>query len=240
MMKRDTENTVCHNSVKHQMCRSWQSFMILLFGINQQDTLNIAQIALDDSISQITDSQSKCTDELQDIVQQVKQIHANHRAKVPANLLQRSKSLRETLSVLTKKRNSLEHHKEQIESSKLNQTLLNSMKQTNNAMKSLGVNVSDADNIMLDLEEASTELGQLQSTLASNANDDVDDTELEQELELMLSDNAMSLNSIATRKKKQNTASNAQQATNDSAQIQNNNNEATNEVSMQVAHSEPV
>tara|TARA_B100001540_G_scaffold298685_1_gene302435 strand:- start:725 stop:1369 length:645 start_codon:yes stop_codon:yes gene_type:complete len=214
--------------------------MILLFGINQQDTLNIAQIALDESISQITDSQGKCTSELQDIVQQVKQIHANHRAKVPVNLLQRSKSLRETLSVLSKKRNALENHKEQIETSKLNQTLLNSMKQTNNAMKSLGVNVSDADNIMLDLEEASTELGQLQSTLASNTNDDVDDTELEQELELMLSENAMSLNSFSTRKQKQNTALHEQDSTNNSAKIQNNNNDTENEVTVEVAHSEPV
>ena len=114
MNEPDTESTICQSSMRHQMCRSWQSFMIMVFGINQQDTLNIAQIALDDSITQIKESQSKCTTELQDIVSQVKKIHASHRAKVPHHFLQRSKSLRDSLTVLSKKRTALENHKEQM------------------------------------------------------------------------------------------------------------------------------
>ena len=240
MIEQNTESAICQSSIRHQMCRSWQSFMIMVFGINQQDTLNIAQIALDESIMQITESQSKCSTELQDIVSQVKNIHASHKAKVPPHFLQRSKSLRDSLTVLAKKRTALENHKEQIEASKLNQTLLNSMKQTNNAMKSLGVNISDADNIMLDLEEASTELGQLQSTLASNISDDVDDVELEQELELMLSDNAMSLNTLSVRKPKHKTVTLQQESAKQAEAVQNDDSIKEPKPIPESVHSEPV
>ena len=198
----ESQQVLCHKNFKQQFCRSWQSLMVVVFGISQQDSLAIAQVALDDSIAQIAESESKCTKELQDIVTKVKKTHAQKRASMPVDLLQRSKSLRESLATLNKKRVALENHKDQIETSKLNQTLLNSMKHTNNAMKSLGVNISDADNIMLDLEDASSELGQLQSTLSTNIHNDIDEIELEQELQLMLSDDAMSLQQAKPRQSK--------------------------------------
>ena len=186
------------------MCRSWQSFMVVVFGISQQDSLAIAQVALDDSIAQIKESEQKCTKELHEIVIKVKNTHVRKRASMPVDLLQRSKSLRESLGTLHKKRIALESHKDQIETSKLNQTLLHSMKHTNIAMKSLGVNISDADNIMLDLEDTTSELGELQSTLSTKMSSDIDDVELEEELQLMLSEDAMSFQYAKTRPSKTN------------------------------------
>ena len=204
-MNTNHSSNECHVNLKQQMCRSWQSLMVVLFGISQNDSLAIAQVALDDSITQITESEQKCTKELREIVMKVQNTHKKKRVSMPVDLLQRSKSLRESLATLHKKRIALENHKDQIETSKLNQSLLHSMKHTNNAMKSLGVNISDADNIMLDLEDTTSELGQLQSTLSTNMSSDIDDVDLEQELQLMLSDDAMSFQYVKPKPSKTHT-----------------------------------
>ena len=67
------------------------------------------------------------------------------------------------------------------------------MKHTTDALQTMGLKVAEADNIMIDLEEHTGDLNAVQNTLASSIHTDYDLTQedLENELALMLSDDAM-------------------------------------------------
>jgi hypothetical protein len=75
--------------------------------------------------------------------------------------------------------------------------MLQSMKHTNMALQNLGFKISDADSIMLDLEEADSDAQAMQNTLSSSFGEDDDHCDLEAELALMLSEDAL----VATRSK---------------------------------------
>ncbi len=66
------------------------------------------------------------------------------------------------------------------------------MKHTSEALQTMGMKVSEADNIMLDLEDSASDLNSLQTTLSSNFMDsDLSDTDLSEEMALILSDDSM-------------------------------------------------
>ena len=66
------------------------------------------------------------------------------------------------------------------------------MKHTSDALQTIGMKVSDADNIMLDLEDSTTDINSLQSSLSSSFMDgDVSDMDLSDELELILADDGL-------------------------------------------------
>jgi len=87
----------------------------------------------------------------------------------------------------------------------MNQNMLVSMKHTSEALQTLGLKVSDADNIMLDLEESASDVTNLQNTLSTSAFDnDFTEMELHEELALLLGeDDAESIgrHTIKTAKK---------------------------------------
>jgi hypothetical protein len=63
------------------------------------------------------------------------------------------------------------------------------MKHTSEALQTLGMKVSDADNIMLDLEDSASDMSSMQNTLsASHFDNDMNDIDLNDELALLLSD----------------------------------------------------
>jgi hypothetical protein len=91
-----------------------------------------------------------------------------------------------------KKRMGMEKQLETLRQSQLNQNMLLSMKHTSEALQTMGMKVSEADNIMLDLEDSASDLNSLQTTLSSNFMDsDLSDTDLSEELALILSDDSM-------------------------------------------------
>jgi hypothetical protein len=71
----------------------------------------------------------------------------------------------------------------------MNQNMLVSMKHTSEALQTLGLKVSDADNIMLDLEESASDVTNLQNTLSTSSFDnDFTEMDLHEELALLLGD----------------------------------------------------
>jgi hypothetical protein len=65
------------------------------------------------------------------------------------------------------------------------------MKHTNIALQNIGLKVSDADAIMLDLDEAQTDIQDVQNSMSSSFANDEDQFDLEAELTLMLSEDAL-------------------------------------------------
>lgn len=73
----------------------------------------------------------------------------------------------------------------------LNQNMLLSMRHTSDALQMLGLKVTDADNIMLDLEESTGDINALQGMLSSGFDAELTQEDLDAELELVLSDDAL-------------------------------------------------
>ena len=65
------------------------------------------------------------------------------------------------------------------------------MKHTNIALQNIGLKVSDADAIMLDLDEAQSDIQDVQNSMSSSFANDEDQFDLEAELNLMLSDDPL-------------------------------------------------
>jgi hypothetical protein len=90
---------------------------------------------------------------------------------------------------------------ETLRQSQLNQNMLLSMKHTTDALQTLGLNVRDADSIMLDMEDATGDTQALQSALSSGWTDnDLSPEDLEAELELLLSDDALCPSAVPRRR----------------------------------------
>ena len=105
--------------------------------------------------------------------------------------LVKSSNLRKQLCTLQQKRIGMEMQMDKLRESKLNMQMLQSMKHTNMALQNIGLKVSDADAIMLDLEEAQSDARDVQNSLALSFTDDDSNFDLEAELQLMLSDDAL-------------------------------------------------
>jgi hypothetical protein len=92
---------------------------------------------------------------------------------------------------MAKKRAGMEQNLETLRQSHLNQNMLLSMKHTTDALQTLGLKVSDADNIMLDLEESTGDINALQGALSAGFDAELSQEDLDAELELVLSDDAL-------------------------------------------------
>lgn len=184
--------TNCNHSVQLWFCETYRSWLIYIYGVSARDSLNIANASLIDSIEEIKAVEANAKCELQDLVTKVKSLDTVKQRASLHELLRRSKVLRNTLNNTSKKRMGMEQHLETLKQSQLNQSMMTSMKHTTDALQTLGLNVTDADNIMLDLEENTHDLQAMQSTLSQNFTDvDFSTMDLETELELMLSDDAL-------------------------------------------------
>jgi hypothetical protein len=76
--------------------------------------------------------------------------------------------------------------------------MLLSMKLTTDALQTIGLNVRDADSIMLDMEDVAGDTQALQSALSSCWTDvQLSPEDLEAELELILSDHALCPSAVA-------------------------------------------
>ena len=182
----------CNRDLSKFFAETVRSWTIYFHGVNATDKYNLAEMSLQNSIVEISAVENKAKLELQQLVNKVKTLDPVRQKVSLHEVLRRSRVLRGTLSNTQKKRLGMEQHLETLKQSQLNQTVMTSMKHTTDALQTLGLNVADADNIMFDLEESSSDLKDMQSTLSQNIGDvDFSVDDLDAELEMMLSDDAL-------------------------------------------------
>ena len=182
----------CNRSLKVTMCDAYRNICMWILKPRPEDNIHLAEISLNASIDEIKAVETNSVTELQKLVQQVKLLDPKKQRASLHEVLRRSRVLRGTLESTRKKRIGMEQHLETLKQSQLNQSMMSSMKQTTDALQTLGLKIEDADSIMLDLEDNTNELNTMQSTLAQNFTDyDFSADELESELELMLSEDAL-------------------------------------------------
>lgn len=194
-----TENSCTFSS--QQILATWfRNATVTMWGINTQDRTAMAELSVAASINELSHAEQETREKLQAIVKQVKlmqksaQTTTSKSASVQQALM-KSRALRKTLTSLALKKNGMENHLEKLRQSKINQSMISSMQATNDALAKLGVNVSDADDVMLDYEDLSKDVHDTTSALSSFQEPGAvyDEDELEQELQMMLGDESEAL-----------------------------------------------
>ena len=191
----------CSKGMQTALANGVRGLALALWGTQPRDSMLLAEMSVCASITELTKAEDNTKRELSTIVDKVKNMPGSKSKQVMKDLLLRSRNLRSTLASMGKKRMSMEKQLETLRQSQLNQHMLVSMKHTNEALQKLGMKVTDADNIMLDLEDSHTDINNLQASLSSAfvVDDNVTDTDLSEELELILGDDYLDV-STAHRK----------------------------------------
>jgi len=189
--------STCDRTLMVSLAALQRNLMLGVFGMNATDRTHLAEISIESSLCEIVQAEEDTKQQLRVLIDVVrKRDVARQSAQLKADLVKSSK-LRKTLCALQQKRTGMETQMDKLRESKLNMQMLQSMKHTNMALQNLGFKISDADSIMLDLEEADSDAQAMQNTLSSSFYEDDDHCDLEAELALMLSEDAL----VATRSK---------------------------------------
>jgi len=188
----------CSKGVQTAFANGVRGLALAVWGTQPRDSMLLAEMSVSASIHELTKAEDNTKKELSLIVDKVKNLPGNKSKQLVKDLLLRSRNLRGTLASMGKKRMSMEKQLETLRQSQLNQHMLVSMKHTNEALQKLGLKVTDADNIMLDLEDSHTDINNLQASLSSAFvfDDNVTDNDLTEELELILADEGIEPSTI--------------------------------------------
>ena len=182
----------CSKGIQTVLANTVRGVAIAVFGTAARDKMYMAEMSVTASICELVQAENTSKRELSAIVDRVRATQESKSKSGLKNLLLKSRVLRSTLATMGKKRMGMEKQLETLRQSQLNQNMLLSMKHTSEALQTMGMKVSEADNIMLDLEDSASDLNSLQTTLSSNFMDsDLSDTDLSEELALILSDDSM-------------------------------------------------
>jgi hypothetical protein len=178
----------CSDAMKKQLAELYRELALLMFGKGSRDKMFLAEMSMSASIADIEQAENKTKKELAVIAESVRRDGIKNKFAMK-DMLMRSRMLRSNLALMAKKRMGMEQHLETLRQSQLNQNMLLSMKHTSDALQTMGMKLSDADNIVLDLEDSTHDINSLQTTLSSNfISSDASDDDLHAELELLLAD----------------------------------------------------
>ena len=181
----------CSEAIHCSVADAYRSLALAVFGTGARDKMQLAEMSVSASVADIAGAEDKSKRELAALVKRVRELDpARNRGQV-LDLLSRTRVLRGSLASMAKKRSGMEHNLETLRQSQLNQNMLLSMKHTTDALQTLGLKVSDADSIMLDLEESTGDINALQGALSAGFDADLSQEDLDAELELVLSDDAL-------------------------------------------------
>ena len=182
----------CSDSVHTSVADAYRSISLAVFGTSARDKMQLAEMSVSASISDIEEAQHKSKKELGTLVQRVRDMDPVKQRLQVQEVLGRSRLLRSSLAALSKKRAGMEQNLETLRQSQLNQNMLLSMKHTTDALQTMGLKVTDADSIMLDLEESTGDTNAMQTTLSSGfAENEWTQDDLDAEFDLIMSDDAL-------------------------------------------------
>lgn len=136
--------------------------------------------------------EDKTAEELKTLAVAVRQAHGQGALSTRNSLLQKSRSKRQQVSLVARKKKAIQQHLDALLASELNEQVLSSVQETANVLKNMGLDkaVDQMDSAMADLQDSAVDIGTMQEALATSlalpGTDDED--ELEAELAMLLSD----------------------------------------------------
>jgi len=155
----------------------------------RSDNAITAKVQLQETITHLKQVEDSLREDLKSSAVHVRAAQASHAKTTLQHLLMRTRAKRMRLTQTANKRVNIEQQLDALCMSELNNQVLTSMQKTSVALKSLGVReaVEDADEVMLDMQEAHQDLSAMQDALGQPINmDTLDETVLAAELEMLL------------------------------------------------------
>jgi len=180
---------VCHVSVVESLSQSWLRFLTVVRGRKPEDDMRRATMMLTSSIQATSGIERELGCELAELSCRARTLRNKHVKADLVALLTSSKHKRLRLQQTVRKRLALEQHLETLQSTLLNQQVMNSVKHTSDVLKSMGLEneVSRIEEVNLDLREALTDVGAIQEQLAAGGVYGTDDDmDLESEMQLLM------------------------------------------------------
>lgn len=171
---------------------TWVKAAVLMWGEAPYEKARKAKILLFQSIKDIQRSSNLLTNELKQISDKIRQLDRRKNMVTITNLVKRARAVRLQQALLDKKKAALEIHMDALASTELNQSVVRSFKETNSALKSMGLNdiQQQTDDITLDMEENLHDISQIHKLLSGMPEqEDIEWSEVEAELESLLSGN---------------------------------------------------
>ena len=157
----------------------------------QIEHMRMAEMQLVDTIDELKSKEETLKQELKTIAMNVKTAQAAKASTKVKQLVTSSVAKRGNLGLTTRKRMALEQQLDAIATTQLNQQVLSSMKQTSTALKSMGLDstLNTVDEVMTDMQEATTDIGEITQTLSGTLTmETLDDDALQAELALLMGD----------------------------------------------------
>ena len=157
----------------------------------QIEQMRMAEMQLVDTIDELKGKEETLKKELKEIAMKVKTAQAAKASTKVKQLVTSSVAKRGNLGLTTRKRMALEQQLDAIATTQLNQQVLSSMKQTSTALKSMGLEntLNNVDEVMTDMQEATTDIGEITQTLSGSLTiDSMDDEAMQAELALLMGD----------------------------------------------------
>ena len=151
----------------------------------------VQSLQLVDTIDELKGKEETLKKELKEIAMKVKTAQAAKASTKVKQLVTSSVAKRGNLGLTTRKRMALEQQLDAIATTQLNQQVLSSMKQTSTALKSMGLEntLNNVDEVMTDMQEATTDIGEITQTLSGSLTiDSMDDEAMQAELALLMGD----------------------------------------------------
>lgn len=166
----------------------WIQLATRWHGVKEVDKMRMACTTIREQINFIMQHEALTRKSIDEISQTIKSMPATQRTKVAVlrPLLSKSRRLRINLNNLTKQRESLDRQLESLNTTALNQNVFKAMRESKDALKSMGVEVAqkDLDGVLTELDDQMYEANQLTSALSA-ALDPSDEMNLLEEFDLL-------------------------------------------------------
>ena len=135
----------CGKSLQIALADTVHGVALVVFGTGARDKMLLAEISVTSSITELMQAEGTTKKELTAIVLKVRVAQQNRNKTGIKELLQRSLQLRTALATIGAKR--MNKQLETLRQSQLNQNMLQPMKHTSDAFQTMGMKISDADNV---------------------------------------------------------------------------------------------
>jgi hypothetical protein len=158
------------------------------------DDRKLAMCGLRSTIEEVTRIETTTAEALRSIASEVKTTGTRNKGAL-REILTRSRTNRNKLTAITKKRQSLQQHLDTLETSELNQQVLSSVRQTSDVLRSMGLDqkLESVDELLLDMAENHEDVRSIQNGLSQQYGAEPDPNDLEDELALLMGEEEMDL-----------------------------------------------
>lgn len=171
------------------LAQLWVGTATTLFGKKKFEKAREAKISLLQAIADIQNSEEDCQNEMRHLAEKVRQLDRKKHTVTMVQHVKRSKQLRAQIGMLSKKKMALQLHLDTLNTTELNQHVVQSVKDTSSALKSMGLAEiqNDTDEMVMDMQENLQDVQGIQRSLASAYEDtEFSDLDLEGELSILL------------------------------------------------------